>query len=121
MSPSMSAVTSCSCSRRAAPARSFHHPSARAPTTFAPSTTSTVIRRSLEELGEVLGQLERSGRLLVVDLLPVRVAERVARGRRRLLLGCLRLGGRLRRVAADTAALARLVLRRLLGPAALAA
>src|SRR5690606_23718154 len=36
-----SAVISDSCNRRAAPARSFHHPSGRAPTTFAASTTST--------------------------------------------------------------------------------
>src|SRR3954451_13015810 len=125
MSPSTSAVISCSWRRRAAPARSFHHPSGRAPTTLAPSTTTTVVaarltRGLLEELGEVLGQVERGRGLLVVDLLAVGVAERVG-GRRALglrRLGLLRgLGG----VAAHPATLARLVLRRLLGPAPLAA
>src|SRR6188472_1880880 len=98
----MSAVTSCSWRRRAAPARSFHHPSARAPTTFAPSTTSTFTRGSLEVLGEVLRKIERSGRLLVVDLLAVGVAERVGlAGGAALRLHRLGLGSSLRRVATD--------------------
>src|SRR6188472_3759435 len=70
-------------------------------------------RRLLEELGEVLGQIERGGGLLVVDLLAVRVAERIAaRGRLLLLRGGL-LGG-LGGVAGDPAALALLGLRLLL-------
>src|SRR4051812_13061651 len=116
----VSATTSASCSRRAAPARSFHQPSGRLPTTLAPSTTRTVVTRgSLEELGEVLRQVERGGGLLVVDLFARRSAERVrTRGGR---LRALRLGllRGLRGVARDALALA--LLRLLLGLAALAA
>src|SRR5262249_50336521 len=76
--------------------------------------------RSLEVLREVLRELERGGRLLVVDLLAVRVAERVALGGDALLLGGLGLRGRLGGVAADAAAPAGLVLGGLLGAAPLA-
>src|SRR4029453_18390805 len=99
-------TSSASCRRRAAPARSFHQPSGREPTTLAPSTTSTWLiagtspaaARSLEELGEVLGQVERGGGLLVVEVLAGGGPERVGRGGgllpdRRRLLGRLRGAG----------------------------
>ena len=44
-------ATSRSCSRAAAPDRSFHQPSGRDPTTFAPSTTSTSRRSGAVEAG----------------------------------------------------------------------
>src|SRR3954470_10429023 len=88
---------------------------------FTQVTAPQACLRLLQVLGEVLRQVERRSGLLVVDLIAVRAAEGVGVVGGRLLLGSLRLRRRLGGVAADTAALPGLALRRLLGSPALAA